>query len=550
MRNLFLAVLGLAIMSGSTYTAHSDHHHLYGEKLCDGFLPENDLHLEDNLFLDGSINEELFNEIITHVQSFYEPIVESHGATLSMQRNWSSSTVNAFASREGDTWTVAMFGGLARRKEVTPDGFALVVCHEFGHHVAGFPFKGERWASSEGQSDYFATQACGRMIWKDQHEENARFEATVDPVAKASCDSSWEDQKDRHLCYRIAMGGYSLADLLSSLNNQGEIAFDTPDPRQVSRSQESHPRGQCRLDTYYQGALCTKSFNDAVIPGRSHPSGQGSLEAEAAILDTSCTTAAFDQVGTRPRCWFKDELQIIAMVSDFSYKEVIGNNNEVIDPGETVAYTATLENLTSTEVDGLWIQASSESSNISISNDYYELPKIGPDGTVKMSEPFLVEISNDAECGSKIPLDLKLGKNDSELTLPKFIEIGGRSLTPPAENNEVTPIPNWNTDGLNSLIAISESMEAVRKIKVSVDITHSFIGELKVSLIAPGGQVFVLHDREGGGDDNIVKTYEVEGLGINTEGEWKLFVQDVWGFSSGELNSWSLQFETLKCSAI
>ena len=48
-------------------------------------------------------------------------------------------------------WVVAMFGGLARRPEVTKDAFQFVVCHEVGHHLAGWPFAYD-WASNEGQS--------------------------------------------------------------------------------------------------------------------------------------------------------------------------------------------------------------------------------------------------------------------------------------------------------------------------------------------------------------------------------------------------------------
>ena len=61
-----------------------------------------------------------------------------------------------------------MFGGLARHKLVTPDGFALVACHEMGHHLGGAPRRGG-WASNEGQSDYYATTKCARRIWAEDN---------------------------------------------------------------------------------------------------------------------------------------------------------------------------------------------------------------------------------------------------------------------------------------------------------------------------------------------------------------------------------------------
>ena len=74
-----------------------------------------------------------------------------------------TNTVNANASQRGRTWIVNMYGGLARRPEITPDGFAMVLCHELGHHMGGFPFV-SGWAANEGQSDLFATLSCGRIL--------------------------------------------------------------------------------------------------------------------------------------------------------------------------------------------------------------------------------------------------------------------------------------------------------------------------------------------------------------------------------------------------
>ena len=105
------------------------------------FLPPNDLHLEDDLHTkDANMTEAEFNQIVDQVGAFYGPVVAHHGAQLTMLKNWQATMVNAYANQEGNNWVVAMFGGLARRPEITPDGFALVVCHELGHHLAGYPF--------------------------------------------------------------------------------------------------------------------------------------------------------------------------------------------------------------------------------------------------------------------------------------------------------------------------------------------------------------------------------------------------------------------------
>ena len=272
-------------------------------------LPKNDLHLQDNLFTeDANMTEADFNQIIDQVIGAYNETVVGHGATLTANKLWSNPTVNASAQQMGNRWVVNMYGGLARRVEVTPDGFALVVCHELGHHLAGYFFYGQGWASSEGQSDYFASQACARTIWKDQAAKNAAARETVHATAKAGCDSRMKTETEQNLCYRTAMAGQSLAKLLSALGGT-EADFDTPDDSVISSTQTRHPAGQCRLDTYFSGALCGKAFDKTVIPGRNHPDGQNSLGAELESAEYSCTRANDEMIGSRPLCWFKPQIE-------------------------------------------------------------------------------------------------------------------------------------------------------------------------------------------------------------------------------------------------
>ncbi|NRA63839.1 MAG: hypothetical protein HRU19_05115 [Pseudobacteriovorax sp.] len=270
-------------------------------------LPPNNLHLQDTV-LAANMTEEEFNEIITQAEEIYKPVIEgTHGARLRFNRLWTNSTVNASASQSFGAWTVNMYGGLARRPEVTPDGFALVVCHELGHHLAGFPFS-SRWAANEGQSDYYATLTCARELWRDDIERNAEFRETIDEFPKALCDEVWEDIDDQNLCYRSMEGGKSLADLLSALRNQ-TVSFETPDTNTVSRTQNSHPQGQCRLDTYMAGALCKAEWDIDVIPGKDLGSRRNSAQAEEAAGEYSCLQQIAElEEGVRPLCWFKSQL--------------------------------------------------------------------------------------------------------------------------------------------------------------------------------------------------------------------------------------------------
>jgi len=183
------------------------------------YLPPNNLHLEDLQERAASnVSENQFNEIIDSIMDIYSPIASARGVRLTVAKLWSDSTVNANASQPSDdVWHINMYGGLARRPEVTPDGFAMVVCHELGHHFAGYPFYGAQdWAASEGIADAFATQVCARKLWAAD-PENREFRKSVNGYAKRQCDSRWTAQQNRDLCYRTSEAGLSLASLLSKL---------------------------------------------------------------------------------------------------------------------------------------------------------------------------------------------------------------------------------------------------------------------------------------------------------------------------------------------
>jgi hypothetical protein len=258
------------------------------------FLPPNDLYLEDNVNFSAGLTEAQFNQVIDQVESVYAPIVKSLGGKLIVKRLWTDSTVNASANQQGKNWYVNMYGGLARRGEVTMDGFAMVLCHEIGHHIGGFPYSS--WAANEGQSDYFASLSCARMIWGNEKDLNAKAADAVTQIPKDRCDSMYADSDRQNLCYRQMLSNESIAGLLAALNN-GTVSYETPDKSVVRRTYDAHPAAQCRFDTYMAATLCTAKWDNGVIP-----------KTEAKSADYTCTARDGYKIGLRPTCWFKPTL--------------------------------------------------------------------------------------------------------------------------------------------------------------------------------------------------------------------------------------------------
>ncbi|MFC1853655.1 proprotein convertase P-domain-containing protein [candidate division CSSED10-310 bacterium] len=76
--------------------------------------------------------------------------------------------------------------------------------------------------------------------------------------------------------------------------------------------------------------------------------------------------------------------------------------------------------------------------------------------------------------------------------------------------------------------------------QVTVDVAHSYIGDLTIVLITPSSQTVTLHDRAGGSTDNIQTTYTLNDWDGNHHGYWTLLVTDHADQDEGTLISWSV----------
>jgi hypothetical protein len=268
-------------------------------------FPQNNLSIPTSLKSINGISEEQFFQVVKDLNGIYLPIFEKdYNAKLSISAKWEDATVNAYAQQSGKTWQVAMFGGLARHEETTVDGFAAVLCHEIGHHIAGATRKpsmlGNTWASNEGQSDYYATTKCLKKYYKlEKHLAEtikkylniSSFLNEEDTFAKNKCEEVYAGLEERAVCFRSALAGKSLARLLGSLRNNPEVFFSKPDPKIATATNHNHPEAQCRMDTYFQGALCVNDEDELADPSD--------------VRKAYCTAIEKFTIGLRPACWYK-----------------------------------------------------------------------------------------------------------------------------------------------------------------------------------------------------------------------------------------------------
>lgn len=272
-----------------------------GKEVCRGFVPDNSMKIPvgwrapRGVRAAGGLSEAQFHAVLDRIEKIFASDIAQAGGVLKVNRRWTDATVNASAQQFGTSWVLNMYGGLARHPEITTEGFALVACHELGHHIGGAPkiqsWFGTNWATNEGGADYYATLKCLRKFFAEDDNATIIANAKIDPVAQQKCAAQFTNEEDQLLCLRGSMAGDSVAGLFMDLRKEPtRPRFDTPDPKVVTRMDDAHPATQCRMDTYFSGAVCDVDV--------SVPVSQSDYREGSCVSGTHST-------GTRPLCWFK-----------------------------------------------------------------------------------------------------------------------------------------------------------------------------------------------------------------------------------------------------
>jgi len=107
------------------------------------------------------------------------------------------------------------------------------------------------------------------------------------------------------------------------------------------------------------------------------------------------------------------------------------------------------------------------------------------------------------------------------------------------ESTVPVDIPDNDQAGISSVIE-AQGQGSVGSLEVELDITHTYVGDLTVTL-THAGKTAVLWNRQGGSADDIVTTLRLNDFnGVDIAGTWELHVVDSARYDQGRVNSWSL----------
>jgi len=109
-------------------------------------------------------------------------------------------------------------------------------------------------------------------------------------------------------------------------------------------------------------------------------------------------------------------------------------------------------------------------------------------------------------------------------------------------SNPAAAIPDGDIDGLLDTIEVPNA-EEIKGINVTVDIEHTWKGDVSILLIGPNDEVAVLLEADASTGTTINETFFTDVFnGQAASGEWTINVIDEARFDTGTLNSWEIEF--------
>jgi C1A family cysteine protease len=116
---------------------------------------------------------------------------------------------------------------------------------------------------------------------------------------------------------------------------------------------------------------------------------------------------------------------------------------------------------------------------------------------------------------------------------------------PGGDHFEAAPnaaIPDDDATGVSNVIRATGEGRA-GTIEVTVDISHTYVGDLTVTL-KKGQKTITIHEQAGGADDDLKKSFTLTDFETSMqEGDWTLTVVDSAAQDTGTLNRWAIDFK-------
>jgi autotransporter-associated beta strand protein len=259
-----------------------------------------------------------------------------------------------------------------------------------------------------------------------------------------------------------------------------------------------------------------------------------------------------------------------------------GNGDGDVDVNECNLISVVVTNVSGGTLTGVEGTLIPKTAGVSVTVGTADYPNMAAGARGTNTTPFQFSTGPGFVCGTNLDFDLVLHTDaNGTFTIPFTLPSGSAGSTLRFNNNSVTSIPD--NGSVDSLITVAGITTPIKRVTVSLHITHAADSHLDISLVAPDGTIVNLSSDNGGASANYGTdctdanrtTFSDSGLtaitaasapfvgtfrpeeslsafseksGTTVNGTWRLRIADDTAGTAGSLQCWSLFISPTACT--
>jgi subtilisin-like proprotein convertase family protein len=236
----------------------------------------------------------------------------------------------------------------------------------------------------------------------------------------------------------------------------------------------------------------------------------------------------------------------LAAVDEFQIDDSAGNSDGVIDPGESVNIWMNARNASANDLNGLaGVLSVTGATGITVSRSQLSWPMIPARAARRSDTAAALTVANQVACGTAFDIKVNLTSGSRSAVATQKFYVGKLAGLPLVNSVAGLPLPIDDNASTTVEVAVAgDQWQADTKVlnaHLKFDITHTFIGDLSISLTTPDGSVREIYKGSGAADDiHFDQDISDKLAGVVGTGTWQLTVRDSASQDTGTLDTATL----------
>ncbi len=177
----------------------------------------------------------------------------------------------------------------------------------------------------------------------------------------------------------------------------------------------------------------------------------------------------------------------------------LGDGDSIAESGETALLRIAVRNTTATPLTNVTATLSSPTPGVTVGQPTVAYPNLAVKAVDTGDIPFAITLPASLPCATVVGLVLAVHADQGDAVLPLTLDLGTRTGTSYAATGLPLAIPDFSIPGATATVTVPDP-GTVNRLRVTVSLAHTVLGELAARLTAPDGTSIELFERPGSGN--------------------------------------------------